>query len=43
VQTGEIDGHTLGGSGWNMPTDKDIPFTVNLRTGEHTGGGFQAS
>jgi len=36
----ETDGDTLHGSGWNMPADKDIPFTLNLLTGKHTGGGF---
>ncbi len=37
---GEIrDGH-LHGQGWNMPTDRELPFTVDLRTGHHTGGGF---
>jgi len=42
LQLGEIDGHTLHGTGWNMPTDKEVPFTVDLRTGQHTGGGYQA-
>jgi hypothetical protein len=35
-----IEGEMLHGFGWNMQTDKDVPFTVDLRTGEHTGGGF---
>jgi hypothetical protein len=35
-----VDGNTLHGLGWNMPSDKDVPFTVDLRTGTHTGGGF---
>jgi len=42
VQLGEIVGHTLHGSGWNMPTDKEIAFAVDLRTGEHTGGGYES-
>lgn len=32
----------LHGFGWNMMTDKEVEFAVDLRTGEHTGGGFQA-
>ena len=43
LQLGEIDGHTLRGSGWHMPTDKEIAFTVDLRTGRHTGGGYQSA
>lgn len=34
-----IDGDTLHGTGWNMLTDKEVPFTVDLRTGQHQGGG----
>ena len=30
----------LHGLGWNMHTDKEVEFSVNLRTGAHTGGGF---
>jgi len=35
-----IDGDTLHGLAWNMPSDKDVPFTIHLPTGAHTGGGF---
>ena len=42
VHLGEIVGHILHGSGWNMPTDKEIAFAVDLRTGEHTGGGYES-
>jgi protein-tyrosine phosphatase len=35
-----IDGNTLHGIGWNLLTDKEIPFTVDLLTGHHQGGGF---
>jgi len=38
---GAITGNTLRGTGWNMRTDRDVPFELNLLTGEHTGGGFQ--
>jgi hypothetical protein len=41
VRTGEIDRFALHGTGWNMPNDQDVPFTVDLRTGEHVGGGCQ--
>lgn len=36
---GVEDGH-LNGFGWNLQTDKEVPFTVDLSTGNHTGGGF---
>ncbi len=35
-----IEGNQLHGIGWNLPTDKDLSFTVDLTTGQHTGGGF---
>lgn len=38
-----IDGATLRGTGWNVMTDKEVPFTVDLRTGRHEGGGFSQS
>lgn len=34
------DGH-LHGDGWDMFSDREIPFTVDLRTGEHQGGGYR--
>lgn len=40
IHLGEIDAYTLDGSGWNMPTDKEVGFTVDLRTGQHIGGGY---
>lgn len=44
LRLGDVEGHTIHGLGWNLMTDKDVPFAVDLRTGEHTGGGFtQAS
>jgi hypothetical protein len=39
---GPIDGDTLHGTAWNLPADKEVPFTVDLRTGEHTGGAAPA-
>lgn len=35
-----IEADTLHGLGWNMFIDKEVPFTLNLRTGAHEGGGF---
>ena len=32
----------LHGTGWHMQSDREIPFILDLRTGQHTGGGFQA-
>ena len=40
VRLGEIEGDTQQGFGWNMQTDKDVAFAVDLRNGRHTGGGF---
>jgi hypothetical protein len=31
-----IDGHILHGQGWDMMTDKEIPFALDLRTGSTT-------
>lgn len=42
VQTDEAGAARLHGFGWNMMTDKEVEFSVDLRTGTHTGGGFQA-
>ncbi len=32
------EGHLLHGFGWNLMTDKEVAFVVDLRTGQHTGG-----
>jgi hypothetical protein len=40
VKLGEIRDGKLHGQGWNMQTDRDVPFTIDLHTGEHQGGGF---
>lgn len=37
----EVRGGRLHGDGWDMFTDREVPFTVDLRTGEHEGGGFR--
>lgn len=37
---GVVDGR-LEGTGWNMLTDREVPFFVELATGTHVGGGFE--
>jgi hypothetical protein len=37
---GEIRDGQLHGLGWDMHTDRELPFAVDLRTGAHTGGGY---
>ncbi len=39
VKLGEIRVGKLHGEGWNMQTDRDVPFIVDLLTGAHEGGG----
>ena len=31
----------LEGTGWDMFTDREVPFTVDLRDGTHSGGGYR--
>jgi hypothetical protein len=38
-----VAGTALKGFGWNMPTDKEVEFAIDLRDGGHTGGGFTPS
>ena len=35
-----VEGNSLRGFGWDMPTDKEVEFAIDLRTGTHTGGAF---
>lgn len=35
-----IESNTLHGFGWNLMTDKEVAFSVDLLTGQHQGGGF---
>jgi hypothetical protein len=37
-----IRDNQLHGLGWDMRTDRELPFTVDLSTGTHTGGAFNA-
>lgn len=36
----EVRDHHLHGTGWNLNTDREVPFSIDLATGEHQGGGF---
>jgi hypothetical protein len=40
VRITSIEGTTLHGNGWNLMTDKEVPFSLDLLTGHHQGGGF---
>ena len=40
VRIGAIEGEVLHGFGWDLRTDRELPFRLNLRTGEHEGGAF---
>lgn len=33
-----IDGRQLHGFGWDLDSDAEVPFTVDLTTGQHAGG-----
>jgi hypothetical protein len=35
-----IRDNRLHGLGWDMRTDRELPFAVDLTTGQHTGGAF---
>jgi hypothetical protein len=35
-----IEDDVIHGTGWHMRTDRELPFTLNLRTREITGGAF---
>ena len=41
VTLGEVRDGKLHGLGWNMHTNREAPFTVDLTTGAHEGGGFE--
>lgn len=41
VQLHEVRDGRLHGTGWDMFTDRELPFVLDLETGEHTGGGFR--
>jgi len=37
ITVDRFDGHMLHGRGWDLRTDKDLPFALDLRTGLRTG------
>ena len=37
---GEVVGGRLLGTGWEMLSDKELPFSVDLQTGAYEGGGY---
>jgi len=40
VRVAGVGGGELRGFGWDLQTDKEVEFAVDLRTGKHTGGPF---
>jgi hypothetical protein len=40
VQITGTRGNSLYGLGWDMQTDRELEFEINLQTGEHHGGAF---
>lgn len=36
----QVRGGKLEGKGWDMLSDRELPFTVDLETGAHEGGGY---
>ena len=43
VRVTEVVDDTLHGFGWNLMTDREVAFTVDLRTGQHQGGASPAA
>ena len=43
VTLGEVKAGKLHGLGWDIRSDREVAFEVDLRTGAHAGGGFGAS
>jgi hypothetical protein len=41
IEITDIVGDTLCGLGWDLIMDSDVPFALDLKTGEHTGGAGQ--
>lgn len=37
----EVTGSEVNGLGWDLMADKEVPFSVDLATGAHRGGGFR--
>jgi hypothetical protein len=43
VRIVSIDGDVLHGMGWNLLTDREVAFSIDLLTGQHQGGAFAQS
>lgn len=43
VRVTEVTAGEVRGLGWDLMSDKEVEFEVDLRTGVHTGGGWQRS
>jgi hypothetical protein len=40
IRISGVEDGSLRGFGWDMKTDREVEFSVDLQTGTHTGGGF---
>jgi hypothetical protein len=40
IRVSGVEGGELRGFGWEMASDREVEFAVDLRTGAHRGGGF---
>jgi hypothetical protein len=40
VRIASIEANVLHGTGWNLITDREVSFSLDLLTGQHQGGGF---
>ena len=40
IRITSIQGETLLGFGWDMKTDQELSFEIDLKTGKHSGGGY---
>jgi hypothetical protein len=40
IRIASIDENVLHGTGWNLMTDREVSFSLDLLTGQHQGGGF---
>lgn len=38
IRVTRVEGWELEGFGWDLQTDREVPFCVDLKTGAHTGG-----
>ena len=36
-----VNGGVLHGDGWDLFADREVPFSIDLRTGTHEGGGYR--